>query len=77
MIRRATAGVARDQMIMSREEILRSVGVVLNGNTGGIAHANALTDQLADSVFSGYGSFRPITVRSYSIPDNANLERSQ
>lgn len=62
---------------MTREENLRSVGVILNSNTGVLAEANSLNHQLADSVFSGYGSYRPITVRSYSMPDNAHLERGQ
>lgn len=77
MIRRATLPKSSGGKTMTREENLRSVGVILNSNTGVLAEANSLSHQLADSVFSGYGSYRPITVRSYSMPDNAHLERGQ
>lgn len=77
MIRRNRKSEPARGNTMSREDNLRTLGVILNGNTGALASATPQANRLADSVFSGYGSYRPITVRSYSMPDNAHLERSQ
>lgn len=59
------------------EEQLHGVGIALNSNTGELGNMAAFGAHLADSTFSGYGSYRPITVRSYSMPEHADLERSQ
>lgn len=59
-----------------REAQLHSMGVVLGGAAGQIMNTT-VGDFLADSTFSGYGAYRPITVRSYSMPENADLERDQ
>jgi hypothetical protein len=56
-----------------REVELRGMGVIVSGSTGDLG-TSPHVGLLADSTFSGYGEYRPTTVRSYSMPEDANLE---
>ena len=58
-----------------REVELRGMGVALTPAGGSDVGLHAPVGFLADSTFSGYGEYRPITVRSYSMSENADLER--
>lgn len=60
-----------------REAVLLSMGFELH--TGSSSGATFLDVVKSDTslAFSGYGEFTPITVRSDTVIDNANLERNQ
>ena len=58
-----------------RESELRGMGIALNTGAGDMVALPATV--VADSIFSGYGQYRPITVRSYSMSEDADLERDQ
>jgi len=60
----------------ARETELKGMGVVVGGAYGDVANVGA-RDLLAESSFSGYGAYTPITVRPYSMPKNANVERDK
>jgi hypothetical protein len=56
-----------------REEALRDVGIDLYD-----APRHELTAFGIDSNgFSGYGEFTPITIRSYTVAEDADLERNK
>ncbi|WP_165843993.1 hypothetical protein [Phenylobacterium kunshanense] len=59
------------------ESLLRDMGVALGGVGGDIGSANRVLENLANHTLSGYGEYTPITVRSYSMPEHAHLERNQ
>lgn len=65
----------RGTLIMTdREAHLRALGVHVS--TGSVeVSQGSLTGDLAS--LSGYGAFTPITVRPYSMPRHAELERDQ
>lgn len=79
MIRQSKSGTNSGVKAMTvREAQLREFGVVIGPGATAGSFLGPLPDPLlADSHFSGYGVCRPMTVRSYSLPEDANLERDQ
>ena len=64
-------GYEREANMTEREEALREVGIELYD-----APRQELTAFGTESNgFSGYGEFTPITIRSYTLPEDADLER--
>jgi len=67
--------VTRGGVIMTqREATLIALGVQLAASE---PSASDSYDPSAIASLSGYGAFTPITVRSYTVPKNAELERNQ
>jgi hypothetical protein len=60
-----------------RERALHEAGVALGVSSAVLSPVCTSNFDGLSGGFSGYGEFTPITVRSYSVPENANLERSQ
>jgi hypothetical protein len=56
-----------------REENLREVGIEFNLSESYDISAIGLEP----NGFSGYGEFTPITIRSYTVPEDADLERDK
>lgn len=56
-----------------REESLREVGIELYA----VSPIDITAFGLEPNGFSGYGEFTPITIRSYTLPEHADLERDQ
>lgn len=55
-----------------REEALREVGIELYDAPRQELTAFGIE---TNGFFSGYGEFTPITIRSYTLPEDADLER--
>ncbi|WMT75898.1 hypothetical protein [Bradyrhizobium sp. Ash2021] len=60
-----------------REGALREAGVAMGVSS--VAYDSSLSIETAEfsGGFSGYGEFTPITVRSYTVQDDAHLERNK
>ena len=66
----------RGPAMTQREAELQAVGIAFGGAAGD-ARPLSGGHLLSDSGLSGYGAYRPITVRPYSMPEHAHLERDQ
>lgn len=60
-----------------RELILDALGFSLNAPNSLSTLYKVVVQNDASLAFSGYGEFTPITVRSETVLENANLERDK
>ena len=72
-VRFATYSTDLEGAMTEREEALREVGIDLNFTP--LSETTAFS--LEANGFSGYGEFTPITILSYTLPKDADLERDK